>query len=321
MLKKHHTPNLVGFVGYSRCPNFLKNISTTRAQQAEVESQLNQLVITHRNNGGSLYDGTFNVLVLERPSHITTLAKWLKEVHSEDELTAVIYQVLFTLLNFEVYKLRHNDLHFGNIFVQQNVIPGENVYAEFQIKGEARYVPVNWVPLIYDFDRGSVAHPSFSENTMLTGEFCRKLAQCNDPNPKYDAFSFLCYLSKCQKFPSVMKFISDCVSQDLLLTQNLLPQGTSYCQLLLVKNRNELASKIDAFRAGVKGQTILKSELQGSFIPPDSDRKRFWMFPLQKMVQHSIFDAFKKKPPANVILQSYTLATKAEVNKLYHQKT
>ena len=88
----------------------------------------------------------------------------------------IFVNVVKGIKNLKQRQIAHNDLHVGNIFVQQ--LPN-NTYNTF----------------IYDFDRSY--SPSLGDNPMLNNDICKKLCnrtQCNIYDNWFDFFKILYYI-------------------------------------------------------------------------------------------------------------------------------
>lgn len=150
-------------------------------------------------------DDKINVLLLERGKG-QSLKDWSTVSRSLSSWLSVLFQILYTLLVFEVFGLKHNDLHVGNVFIQENITPQTYIY----IVSENTYfeVPVKYLVKIYDFDLGSFTGVGSAQgkdlelndlklrNTKLDigglkTQFCYNYGVCNKANPKFDPFTVL----------------------------------------------------------------------------------------------------------------------------------
>jgi hypothetical protein len=187
LINNHHTPNVMAYLGSSSCQtpetDFL--LPTAIAPNFELEAR--------KISDIKYYKSQVELLFLERSNGIT-LHAWLQMGKSERDILSIILQVVYTLMCFANIRLRHNDLHFGNIFVEEvpdnktitmyfNMGGGDNKYIELHTK---------FIAKIYDFDRGSCVHPAVPRNLFLDlGGMCAKVGTCNIPNNKYDLFTFI----------------------------------------------------------------------------------------------------------------------------------
>ena len=107
-------------------------------------------------------------------------------------MLAIIFQVLYSLVCFAHVGLQHNDMHLGNIWIEDLGRPVVLYYAR---RGD-KYVELKtrWFVKIYDWDRGSSVHPAVPSNLELSYAYCRRIGTCEAWNPKYDLFKFLSIL-------------------------------------------------------------------------------------------------------------------------------
>ena len=90
----------------------------------------------------------------------------------------VFVNIIKGIKNLNIKNIAHNDLHYGNIFVQRL---SNNTYNTF----------------IYDFDRSY--SPALGDNPMLNNDICKDLCssgQCNRYNTWWDFFKILHYIFK-----------------------------------------------------------------------------------------------------------------------------
>jgi hypothetical protein len=95
----------------------------------------------------------------------------------------VSLQVAVTLMEMAEKKIMHNDLHLGNIIVEQRPrfklpysINDKDIYSQYFVR-------------FYDWDHSSVQDRV--RNTYLDNAMCRKFGECNKFLPKWDWFTFL----------------------------------------------------------------------------------------------------------------------------------
>ena len=112
-------------------------------------------------------------------------------------LKDVLLQVATTLMVFKQFRLMHNDLHLGNIFVERLTAPNRR---SFDL-GDRHYEhDVHFWVQIYDFDLSTVrtndriADMSDVDNSKLAddgGGYCKKYGACNSFRPLADWFRVL----------------------------------------------------------------------------------------------------------------------------------
>jgi hypothetical protein len=81
-----------------------------------------------------------------------------------EDFYIILFQIIYTLKCFDLIGLKHNDLHFGNIFLEinknnkkiNNSIKEQNKFTKYIIDGKSYDIPnINYTVKIYDFDYGS----------------------------------------------------------------------------------------------------------------------------------------------------------------------
>ena len=106
---------------------------------------ITQVVILSTNNNNDT-----NSLTLEK--------LLLKQEFEYENLLIILFQIMYTLKCFQQIGLKHNDLHFGNIIIEQRknpiVIDKDNNTINKYIIGDKEYnIPnVNYTVKIFDFD-------------------------------------------------------------------------------------------------------------------------------------------------------------------------
>jgi serine/threonine protein kinase len=133
-----------------------------------------------------------NLLILEKIDGHTLRDRIYMETEVND-VKRIIFQVLYTLHVFNVNGIRHNDLHFNNIFIIYNKNPEKLSYYMNTIKQGFLFESTHIVK-IYDFDLSYVERIAM-KSKVVDEEHCMRLGLCNEPNPKFDTFKFLKELS------------------------------------------------------------------------------------------------------------------------------
>jgi len=175
-----HTPNLVNFLGTIPCA--ISDLKIPKDEQKAFEDSMEEI-------DSGLYDKTRANLLFCEMSHGQTWRKWMNGYRTEKEILAVIFQILYTLLCFANIGLQHNDLHGGNILIEDMKRP---ITLYFK-RGDTSYVELvtRYVPKIYDFDRGSIFHLAVPLNLGLDRYYCQSYGTCTWYNQKFDTFQFV----------------------------------------------------------------------------------------------------------------------------------
>lgn len=189
LLNNHNTPHLMNYLASYSCNQ--QHIIFGNKFIGEYDKYLDALPDRDQYVLTKEY-----FLILEKSNGIE-LNKWLLRSEngsiSEKDLLAIMCQILQVLTVFMREGLRHNDLHFGNIFIEE--LPKEKTfYYFFEEKGKSRrhiQLKTRWDVKIYDFDRGSIYYPGIPRNLELDVYFCEQYGQCCFPNTKFDLFIFI----------------------------------------------------------------------------------------------------------------------------------
>ena len=195
------TPHLTPCMGTFRCTDVKRALeeNVERAVAASVMSQWAQIHEAHAENGEMEVDmAAADFIVFEETRNDPrvfkgrTLHEYLLTLKADvegdyEKLLSIAWQVLYTLHAFQGVRLRHNDLHFGNIMVDTSTGIEELGYV---LGPDDRFmVPTHGVVTrVYDFDRGCC--PAVARNTGLRG-LCRSVGTCDGDNPYFDTFTFV----------------------------------------------------------------------------------------------------------------------------------
>jgi serine/threonine protein kinase len=115
-------------------------------------------------------------------------------------LQLIAIQVAQALTVLEFKRIMHNDLHFGNIFIETLNEP-QTIYYHFP---KITALKTNFVITIFDFDQGTTPK---MYNKGLDSK-CKISGQCNIPFlPKFDWYTFLSHLiAHCSHVPGIQIF-------------------------------------------------------------------------------------------------------------------
>ena len=179
LLENKNTPHLITYISSIRNCDF--NFS-----KFKFNSKINKKIedFKEKNKNEYFLDNS-TITILERTTG-KTFADTITLTSTSNQLI-LIFQILYTLQCFNNITLRHNDLHLGNIFV-------ENIKEEtyhYNINNEIISIKQSLISKIYDFDRGSIYSPAVSRNLETDIEYCNYYRQCSKLNSKADLQSFI----------------------------------------------------------------------------------------------------------------------------------
>jgi len=156
LLFDQNTPHLMGYLGSYNCA--VSNLKLPHDVQEAFNEMRKVLEEEH-------YDtSTVSLLFLEQ-SPGKQLSKWILMNQDRRDILNVSFQILITLNCFSIVGLRQNDLHFGNIFVEELEEP---IVLYYRNSSGNKYVALEttYICKIYDFDRGTIYYPGVPRNTQ-----------------------------------------------------------------------------------------------------------------------------------------------------------
>ena len=150
-----------------------------------------------------------NIIMIEKSQGVT-LREWLTIRRPTEYYYIILFQIFYTLECFAEIGIRHNDLHFDNIWIEQ--YDKKQKYAYFLAKNLYIIVETEDCVKFFDLDRSAVYSPLVLdkklcklitskkereeflcpfENTTLEMLYCRHFGTCNSKNEKFDPFSII----------------------------------------------------------------------------------------------------------------------------------
>jgi len=166
-------------------------------------------------------------VLLTEQSQGKTLGRAIAEQKlSENEVFALLFQLIFTLHVFSVIGIRQSDLHTGNVFVDQHPSAQFAYVLDPAPQGRSTYylVPAAYIVKIYDFDFGGIYDPvlgfsPINNQQMVLHKLCSAQSACGR-NAKADMFRVLAFLWRQMtddiSYPKVRQFIEKVVNINLL---------------------------------------------------------------------------------------------------------
>lgn len=153
-LNKYNLPFVVEYIKQFTCPNiekFLRQFSST------ISAKLYNIY------GGNEIHRGLNILLTKMCSDkCKTLADLYRIGINTKDANAILLQCMYTLVYFEEIGLQHNDLHMGNIFVEENP---SNISLKFNNNRTFEF-STKYLVKIYDFDFGSIVPTKFNYKTF-----------------------------------------------------------------------------------------------------------------------------------------------------------
>lgn len=194
---KHAIPEVMKYTP------FILNSYGTYECELNQHNQLNELMKGAKKDKGytdikNIQNGThMNLLLLEKSSG-TTLGEVMSTDNNHPKYNfrnklKLIFQLFWTLTVTSRLNIRHNDLHFDNIFVDELK---EDITLYFKVYNKYVKLTTKYLLRVYDFDFGSVlGNPNIDRNMGLDNVFCSNYGRCNQLYRVYDLYtaSYICY--------------------------------------------------------------------------------------------------------------------------------
>lgn len=202
-----------------------------------------------------------DLLVTGRPpGNVYTLDHIFDELSAPDKLN-ILFQIIFSLVVMNRFRLVHNDLHADNILVSKLSRP---ITLYYKYKQKIFKITTQYVPYIFDWDR------AFSDllgpNKLLDKTYCDMVNTCNRFSSKFDLDTLLCLLDYPEPFTQI--FRKDRLKSNILNKRRIeLPRNfnkttfkTRFRPFYIYDDR-----KRDGIMYGTKVYRLSSLELQSQF--------------------------------------------------------
>lgn len=228
------------------------------------------------------------VLVLEK--HQYTLTDILNKKLNNEDLTSIIFQIIYTLCVMNYYGIQHNDLTESNIFITKL---DTTVYYKYELEENLWFtVPINYFVKIYDWDNGTLFSSKYNGegedyyNDKLNGLFCLSYGMCNEKLDKFDLFTFCNNLYRWKKwYPIFIKFLNQ------VIVDNSLDKKYDYDgRLCHLKEKNERDFGI---KTTWKGKEIKEQKNHICNGPYRDEDAINILTPLQVLLDVDLFQSYK----------------------------
>lgn len=216
-------------------PNFIPSIASGFCSQKDISysvlSRLQNIYGKGDYDIGILFTNNLNSV----GEGVNTFPSLFLEVDQEEK-EKLIFQVIIALCAMQKFKIRHNDLHLNNILV---VILEEEVELNFKILGDFYLVKTRYIPCIFDWDFSYVE--SLGDNPKLNSADCWEDNMCNVYEPRFDLYTFMCYLYMYLKFEMFPNYQNEIMKE----RENLFEEENILINLTLTE---EEKNKIEIYR-------------------------------------------------------------------------
>ena len=144
------------------------------------------------NDYSILYDNSYICCcITKEPENILTLYDLIKTNKlTETDIYQIFFQIMYNLRLFEINRITHNDLHIGNIIVEQLETPKS---LKYKVDDKVYNIDTKYIIKIFDWDLSFCA--SLGDNEKIKSKFYEKNGIYNFPGKNYDLFVVLCLLN------------------------------------------------------------------------------------------------------------------------------
>lgn len=198
IIERKQSPNFVRFIGYGDCPMNSIDYINLPAMKANIRELYGRDYIKDNK------DSNIGILVTEKPKNVMSFSMFASQADKEDMLQ-VIFQIIYSLAVMQKYRLIHNDLHFGNILVQN--IGSKTRY--YKVGRTVYKITTPYQALIFDWDLSYSDELGKNKKISMENDvYCGQTNICNRFSEKFDLYMFMCLLNispSYSKLPSEMK--------------------------------------------------------------------------------------------------------------------
>lgn len=188
-------------------PNFINSVCNTtifdgdNANQKNAYDKLINILLgksCYLENEEEIKKKGINLIVTQYIPNSVPLKGFNKKLTSRD-IQTIVAQVVINLIFMENIKLAHNDIHLGNILIEELPVETMLVY-NIPCKSQESYNSGNSLNLsipnvrykIYLFDWDVAFSPEIGVNHKIADEFYTDLGIKNQYDSRFDLFTFLC---------------------------------------------------------------------------------------------------------------------------------
>lgn len=159
----------------------------------------------------------YNFLITQAvPPGTKTLYDFRKDPVSDEEMNIIIFQALAACYVMSLSKIRHNDLHGGNIFVEK--LDKEELVT-YIYNNKVYTFHSQYRVMIYDFDKTYVESMGNNRSIWDIDFYCFKHSICNEFIENADSIKLMCII---YNYFSTRNVINCLAKDDSLFTSELL---------------------------------------------------------------------------------------------------
>jgi len=203
ILEQKYSPNFIGFVAQGECSvdsSDLVQAAFDELEGADKDTIVN-LLMTQLAGGGK--------------NPIDSLEKVYPTLSARDKLE-VMFQIVYSLRVMNILRFNHNDLHAGNVLVEE--LPEKttryyHVPGRRGAPGKTFTIRTKYVPLLFDWDLAYAEQ--LGPNPKIDTFFCGELNICNRFSEKTDLYILVCTLKLSRKLGGLVSFQEDGILLDI----------------------------------------------------------------------------------------------------------
>jgi len=229
LLFDHRTPNIMRYIMGFNCDHFSDFLKTQnspphRRYYRQMKEMTETLMNTYPVDGDKV---TISVIEMGKGKSFESLLNRGKI--NEHEFKCIMFQTFYTLRELHLNKVRHNDVHLGNIWVNIHTSPQRLIY----FIDDDRYVVLEtiYVVKIYDFDRAAFTTGTLA-NESLRDYFCPNYGMCENENEGFDLLLVLniLYEDYSIRYPFISTFVLEAVQDAKYLDNTCCEAPGRYCE-------------------------------------------------------------------------------------------
>lgn len=185
LLWNMRTPNIMRYIAGFECSNFLRFLKEKKKEPSSDKPYYTKLIrktesLKEKNDDIDVNKAVITVVELGKGMSFSEL---LQKGLNKDDFLAIMFQTFYTLRELFLNKVRHNDIHLGNIWI--NILPQPQRMIYFISDDVYAVLETKYLVKIYDFDRSAFTMGPIS-NTALKTAFCPQYGMCENENERYD---------------------------------------------------------------------------------------------------------------------------------------
>lgn len=214
-----------------------------------------------------------NVLITEKSQGLSLYEAVRDQILSQEDLLAVLFQIVYTLDVLYKLGVRQGDLHSGNVFVDRTDNSPSLAYVpEPRLSGRVDYylIPGKWLAKIYDWDFGGIYSSKeldiVTNPDMIKYDTCSTQSSCGS-NSKADLFRLLLTLYRIASIPSSYPQVAKLI--ETIIHPKILKDGRWFETYLSMPSVDKSKNQLDPNICPSKQDP--NARLSGSYtIPPQA---------------------------------------------------